>query len=63
MPTPPSLLAAERSARAPLGRARALAALAVLALVHLLGCLYYFPLREVASGEPAMTSDYAVQYL
>jgi len=41
----------------------ATAALAVLAIAHLVGCLYYFPYSEIASGEPAMTSDYSVQYL
>ena len=46
------------------GRSLAAAvALVALGIVHLLGCLYYFPPSEMLSGEPAMTSDYGVQYL
>src|ERR1041385_2716034 len=38
--------------------------LVVLLLVaHLAGCLWYFPPREIFSGEPLLTSDYVFHYL
>ncbi len=34
----------------------------LLAAVHLAGCLYYFPPREIFSGEPLLTSDYVLHF-
>ncbi|MGH7896899.1 MAG: hypothetical protein ACREQQ_03045, partial [Candidatus Binatia bacterium] len=34
-----------------------------LSAAHLAGCLHYFPLREIFSGEPILTSDYVVHFL
>jgi len=34
-----------------------------LAALHLAGCLYYFPPREIFSGEPLLTGDYAFRFL
>jgi len=33
-----------------------------LAAAHLAGCLYYFPPREVFSGEPLLTGDYVLHF-
>ena len=38
-------------------------ALCALALLHLGACLYYFPPRELFSGEPLLTGDYAYRFL
>ncbi|MGH7803038.1 MAG: hypothetical protein ACREQJ_01720 [Candidatus Binatia bacterium] len=35
----------------------------LLAAAHLVGCLYYFPPREIFSGEPLLTGDYVQRYL
>ena len=35
---------------------------AVLAAAHLAGCLYYFPPREIFSGEPLLTGDYVLHF-
>jgi hypothetical protein len=37
--------------------------LVVVALVHLAGCLYYFPPTDLLSGEPIFTGDYAFRFL
>jgi len=34
----------------------------VLAAAHLAGCLYYFPPREIFSGEPLLTGDYVLHF-
>src|SRR5438874_782611 len=54
-PAMPPLLSAKRDAsRRPAG---------LLLGAHLAGCLWYFPPREICSGEPLLTSDYVFHYL
>jgi len=53
-------IAPERSSRTSAGSRWSLV---IVALVHLAGCLYYFPPREIFSGEPLLTGDYAFRFL
>ena len=46
-----------------MGRIAGRSAFWVLAGLHLAGCLHYFPLREVFSGEPVTTGDFVQHWL
>jgi hypothetical protein len=38
-------------------------AFALLSALHLAGCLFFFPLAEITSGEPVLSSDYVAHFL